>query len=336
MSEDLHEAHKQQQRKAFAEEIASYRNPPEIVDEQNMFRVDSGGSSSVHRTKVRMLRLSDTTRSDRTIGIKAKLYGEQAYQPGQKLEEFLEKDEPDFEDSDRLSDSSDFNLSLQKNGDFRVSLPSINGEIEGGTSIMKDYYLLSARIPFGFDLSLSFVYDFKNLSNASMKSLTVRAETPWAQKQTGKASGRSLNVNFDKETKKAVLDRISEFDFEEPETVFEEGREYELDHYGRKIKINVDSTSVRLVSSAPGNEDSEVQVSIPRTQPLEKVLDHNTEYVQRFTWEDTLIPEPIKRDPMQPYSALDEAWIRADIPTLLGVKVQKNNPPPASKMDSNS
>lgn len=331
MPEDLHEAHLKQQRDAFAKEIASYKNPPEVADEKNLFEV-SNLSDSVLRRKVRMLSMPDTFRSSKVTGLKTNLFGAEAYQPNQQLEEFLERDEPEFEDSDRFTDSSDFTLSLKKNGDFQLSLPSINGERESSSGIMKMYDHLSVTLPFGADLGLSFGYDFRDTSNATLTGLSVSAETPWAQKKSGRSWGSSLGIKFDKDTKKAVLDRVNEFDFDEPKTVFEEGKEYELDRYGRKIRITVSGTSVKLVSSIPEREDSDMLVVVPRFQPLEKILDHNTEYVQRFTWEDDLVPEPLRRDPMQPYSeTFDEAWIRADIPKLLGIKVQKNNPPPASK-----
>ncbi len=103
------------------------------------------------------------------------------------------------------------------------------------------------------------------------------------------------------------------------------------------MKVAIKPDSAEIVSYMPETKDVDQLIIVPRAQPLEQVLDHNNKYVKRFTWEDELIPEPLRRDPLQLYSDhLDNAWIRKNIAQLLRVQIQKNNPPPTSKKDSNS
>ncbi|HMS22582.1 MAG TPA: hypothetical protein PKA38_02345 [Candidatus Levybacteria bacterium] len=307
MPEDLHRTHLDKQRAAFKD--APYNRDAVILDEQNMFRAgNEPGSADViaKREKVRILRLTDSWNSD------------------------LDMDWPEFPEGELLNDLTNFSLAFMKNGGFTLHHPDTIGITQVGSVLDKSEDNLGVLIPFAHNLELSFNYAFQDSTIATLEGLLLMDNNILrAQNRSEKGwDNDSLEIKFDKETGEAVLKGRGSSDLTEGDLTLEIGKEYDLVRNGRNMAVTVNSSSVEIVSYVPEEKDVDQRAVVPRTQPLEKVLDHNTEYVQRFTWEDKLIPDTLRRDPLQPYSDnLDNVWIRTDIPQLLGIKIQKNNPP---------
>lgn len=73
------------------------------------------------------------------------------------------------------------------------------------------------------------------------------------------------------------------------------------------------------------NNPSQVdfELTIPKRQEMVE-YETGTSIDYRYAWEEDLIPELIRKDPIHAPMELDEAWKRADLAATIGVKIEKS------------
>lgn len=98
---------------------------------------------------------------------------------------------------------------------------------------------------------------------------------------------------------------------------------------GREAHVVFETEAIKMVffrRKFPGVIDYSLR--IPRRQKHINYLDSSGERQGRFEWEEDLISEPLRKQPFQQASDLDDVWKRADLTKLLGIEIEKNNPGP--------
>ena len=210
---------------------------------------------------------------------------------------------------------------------FSIYKPGMDG-IWYGESIAKHAGVLTLNTRIGHDLKVGLKYNLDDPTNTFLSSLILQTHNSYLfETQTKKLQMKhgepTIGIEFS--------DVIRLFRFQgnvEGEIKIDEEADYEFDDLGTKVMFNVSKDFVDIVSYKYGTTEVDSITRIPRSQPMERMLNHRTEWVNRFVWEDQLIPEPLRQDAAQPYSDnLDQVWLRANVRGLLGIQERKINKP---------
>jgi hypothetical protein len=94
---------------------------------------------------------------------------------------------------------------------------------------------------------------------------------------------------------------------------------------GRRVRIITSEEEVKVIFSR--TEDPEIidyEIAIPKVQELEDFVTKDGKVEKRYRLERDLIPERLRDEPATAPSELDEVWKRADFPSALGIRIDRN------------
>lgn len=278
-----------------------------LRDPQNMFavEVDDGKPPVYHK---RMFGLV-TNQLDAVAG-------DQSTAPYQDVELYQQRLALEREDSERLQVSllSPI-ISLYSDGNYSLDLPSISGI--GGELIGKYGDNLSVITELGQDMTLHAAYSKKEGKDACLSNLFIEGKTGQRKGIIGGLFDIVLRdegyaLRYDGDSKPIHMDRMNSYF-----------------RYGRIMDLEPVDDHFELTFHMLEGKGVDFMLKVPLVQKTEKIIDHTGEYVYRYLWEDDVLDETLRKDPSQPYAHIsDQKWLRANVKTLLGIKLLKSNPAP--------
>lgn len=101
---------------------------------------------------------------------------------------------------------------------------------------------------------------------------------------------------------------------------------------GRKMTVQNSDNHVSIVVNRKGQlgtdkRDRDFTVIIPKIHPVERIIDHAGNDVNRFDVENKLLADALRREPFQPPHPADILWRYSNVAEAMNVSIDKNNTP---------